>query len=337
MRPLSNRTRGFTLIELLVVIAIIAVLIALLLPAVQQAREAARRTQCKSNLKQIGIALHNYHDTTNTLPFGWAGDPTGNNQGSRWGWGTMILPNIDQASLYNSFSMYTGTSPLGGAATGFNAIMTSFPMPSPLQTSLSVYRCPSDVGGTLVISPLSNGYSFSGTTNQFGRSNYAGVTGSTITGQVPTTSNGAGNGAFSQNSKRNFRDFTDGLSNTFLVGEKRSPGVSSGLYFGGDVIWAGITDETSAPPIAIHVGDCAPGDSINVKVATAPTTSSYLPYSGFGSTHVGGAHFLMGDGSVRFISENIASAPSGANPANAAGYTYQNLAAVNDGQILGDF
>src|SRR4051812_6730319 len=92
--------RGFTLIELLVVIAIIAVLIALLLPAVQQAREAARRSQCKNNLKQIGLALHNYHDTANTLPPGWIGDPTGSNAGNRWGWGTMILPYLDQAPLY---------------------------------------------------------------------------------------------------------------------------------------------------------------------------------------------------------------------------------------------
>jgi prepilin-type N-terminal cleavage/methylation domain-containing protein len=337
MQRSSKLSRGFTLIELLVVIAIIAVLIALLLPAVQQAREAARRTQCKSSLKQLGIALHNYHDTANTLPFGWVGDASGGNNGNRWGWGSMILPNIDQGPLYNSFSSFTGTSALGGTATGFNAIMTSLPMPNPLQTVLNVFRCPSDVGGNLVTSPLSNGYSFGGTTNQFGRSNYVGVVGCVINGQVPTSGNGAGNGAFSQNSKRNFRDFTDGLSNTFLVGERRSPGTASGMYFGGDSIWAGVTDESSAPPLALHIGDCSPGDNLNVKVTTAPTTSSYVPYSGFSSAHVGGGHFLMGDGSVRFVSDNISSAPAGANPANQPGYTYQNLAALNDGQIIGDY
>lgn len=337
MRSNSNRLRGFTLIELLVVIAIIAVLIALLLPAVQQAREAARRTQCKSNLKQIGLAMHNYHDTANTLPFGWIGDPSGANNGNRWGWGSMILPAIDQAPLYMNFSSLTGTNSAGASATGFNAKMTSFPMPNILQTNLSVYRCPSDTGAQVVISPLSNGYSVTGTTTQFGRSNYAGVVGSVTNGQIPTTSNGAGNGAFSQNSKRNFRDFTDGQSNTFLVGEKRSPGTTSGQYYGGDVIWAGVPDETSAAPFAMHIGDCSPGDTINLKVTVAPTTTTYVPYAGFGSAHVGGAHFLMGDGAVRFISDNIASAPAGANPANGPGYTYQNLAAVNDGQVIGEY
>src|SRR6187401_2658539 len=116
--------RGFTLIELLVVIAIIAILIALLLPAVQQAREAARRSQCKNNLKQIGIALHNYHDTFNALPPGWV-------QTNRWGWGTMVLPGLDQAPLYNSLSSFAGTTAAGTATTGFSAVMSSFVAISP--------------------------------------------------------------------------------------------------------------------------------------------------------------------------------------------------------------
>ena len=99
--------RGFTLVELLVVIAIIAVLIALLLPAVQQAREAARRTQCKNNLKQIGLALHNYHDNYNALPPGWIGVTNGGPDIyglNGWGWASRILPQIDQSPLYNQLN-----------------------------------------------------------------------------------------------------------------------------------------------------------------------------------------------------------------------------------------
>src|SRR5437016_3440588 len=98
----QKRNAGFTLIELLVVIAIIAVLIALLLPAVQQAREAARRAQCKSSLKQIGLAMHNYHASLNCLPPGHLDAPF--IWGTCWGWGTMILPYLDQAPLYNSLA-----------------------------------------------------------------------------------------------------------------------------------------------------------------------------------------------------------------------------------------
>jgi len=336
--PYSKSIRhGFTLIELLVVIAIIAVLVALLLPAVQQAREAARRSQCKNNLKQIGLALHNYHDSMNTLPFGWVGDPTGSNRGNRWGWGVMILPYLDQPALYNGLTAITGTSASGNPAVGFSATLNSFAMPNILQTPVPVYRCPSDTAVSVVISPLKNGYSFTGNTTQFGRSNYPGVSGSIVTGTIPTSANGTGNGAFSQNSKRSFRDFADGLSNTFLVGERRSPAVVGGLYFGGDTIWAGVGDEGSVAAFSLHVGDCAPGDPLNSPTGIAPTTSNFLPYSGFNSMHVGGGHFLLGDGSVRFISENIASGPNGSNPPNQAGFTYQNLAALNDGLILGEF
>ena len=99
----SLRLRGFTLIELLVVIAIIAVLVALLLPAVQQAREAARRTQCRNNLKQLGLALHNYHDTNQMFPMGLSDTVWGNTEtiGDGWAWGVAILPYLDRATLFN--------------------------------------------------------------------------------------------------------------------------------------------------------------------------------------------------------------------------------------------
>ncbi len=304
--------RGFTLIELLVVIAIIAVLIALLLPAVQQAREAARRSQCKNSLKQVGLALHNYHDMVNTLPPGWIAVPTtpGNTNANapRWGWGTMILPMLDQAPLYNSLSSFSN-----GTQVGFGAIMTSFPNNTNvlLQTKINSLRCPSDTGTGLVT------YGSQPTTT-FGRSNYPAVFGNSFA-TYP-----AGNGAFFQNSRVNFAFFTDGLSNTFLVGERRSPTpVQGGLIQGGDTIWAGIGEEIPSATMgaALALGETA--TPMNSPGVNFPPPANHL--SGFGSQHVGGSHFLMGDGAVRFITENI----------NAN--TYLWLAAINDNNVIGDF
>lgn len=329
---MTSKRRGFTLIELLVVIAIIAVLIALLLPAVQQAREAARRTQCKNNLKQLGLALHNYHDTANALPPGWVSGAAGP---SRWGWGTFLLPQFDQAPLYASLSSAMGMDANSINATGFSAVMTTLPQPGPLQTSLAAFRCPSDVAGPTVNTPLADGYMVMmppmANTTTFGRSTYPGVMGSNVDWMMgqPMTPSG---GSFGRNSSTNFRDYQDGLSNTFLIGERRSPGVVNGMYVGGDGIWAGVGCDTMPQGMAMELGDCSNSHPLNGRFATAPTATSADSYIGFSSMHVGGAHFLMGDGSVRFISENIASGPVG-----QASSVYQNLATVADGMVLGDF
>ena len=142
MRTSTNRKhRGFTLIELLVVIAIIAILIALLLPAVQQAREAARRTQCKNNLKQIGLALHNYHDVNRAFPPGWVPQlsSTGavsNTRRSSWAWSVFILPYIDQAPLFNQLTQ----TPV--------PVYPNFPVlpGDDLDRNLAAFTCPSDAG-----------------------------------------------------------------------------------------------------------------------------------------------------------------------------------------------
>jgi prepilin-type N-terminal cleavage/methylation domain-containing protein len=335
---LGKTRRGFTLIELLVVIAIIAILIALLLPAVQQAREAARRSQCKNNLKQIGLALHNYHDVANTLPPGWISPQTvGTTMG--WGWGTMILPYLDQAPLYNNLNGVMGQTFGGSQAPGFSAVMITLPSQTGLHQQLSAFRCPSDTGPN-VVNLADIGYwdpdngGLTAVSNQYGRSNYPGVVGAlTDVGIVPDGGNS--HGTFSRNSRRNFAAFTDGLSNCFLVGERRSPSmIAQGFFAGGDAIWAGIGDEVSLQGPALHIGDCGPlsGGSINFRHNAAPTADSPRPYSGFGSFHVGGAHFLMGDGAVRFISENIASGPP-----RVAGSTYQLLAEINTGVPVGEF
>ena len=140
--------RGFTLIELLVVIAIIAILIALLLPAVQQAREAARRTQCKNNLKQIGLAMHNYHDVylgfppgyMNTAPYHANGNGPISGNYSQWVWGAMILPYIDQAPLYSRLQV--GDIRLADALTAGGPYDST----DLLATPLTAFMCPSDVG-----------------------------------------------------------------------------------------------------------------------------------------------------------------------------------------------
>ena len=146
MRRDSRRRLGFTLIELLVVIAIIAILIALLLPAVQQAREAARRTQCKNNLKQIGLAMHNYHDVYTTFPPGHMFDTTipGGNANSfqhpeMWAWGAFILPFVDQAPLFNQLNV---------SQRRLTDLLAEGPdVAALIQIPLSVYHCPSDPGG----------------------------------------------------------------------------------------------------------------------------------------------------------------------------------------------
>ncbi|MBC8291190.1 MAG: DUF1559 domain-containing protein, partial [Planctomycetes bacterium] len=192
--------KGFTLIELLVVIAIIAILIALLLPAVQQAREAARRSQCKNNLKQIGLALHNYHETGGTLPPGvinttWPSSgtplPAASNQ---LAWSTMILPFLDQAPLYKKFLT---TQPL--ASTPNNNALA--------QEILTAYRCPSDTGEEQAAQDVTN------LGVDWGTSNYPGNFGNGDPNQAidPLTNQSrVCQGIFGQNTKARTRDIKDG-------------------------------------------------------------------------------------------------------------------------------
>lgn len=333
--------KAFTLIELLVVIAIIAVLIALLLPAVQQAREAARRTQCKNNLKQLGLGLHNYHDTANTFPPGWIGQSTGPYSG--FGWNTMLLPYIDQAPLYNILS----TNSVPNMLTGLAANTTTATQKT-TDTSINALRCPTDSGSQTAVTPPT------GTIVQFGRSNYPGVCGfnpnlqgiSTNWGLAPTTGTPtasqlmgsmwvnqttvAWGGIFGENTKKGLRDMSDGSSNAIVVGERYTPAESSSgqaATIAGDTIWAG-TPLTSSPTSgswlqALVVGECT--TSINFGTKTGGGGSPRIDTAGFGSLHTGGGHFLMGDGSVRFINENIDM------------NTYRALSRIADGSTIGDF
>ncbi len=300
-----RQKRGFTLIELLVVIAIIAILIALLLPAVQQAREAARRSACKNNMKQIGLALHNYHDTHRVFPPGYVHTAALANTTAAqndMAWGTFILPFIDQAPLYANIGTATagfrfnfGDSNNNGTAASTSA-NTMIPEAA---TIIPAYICPSDPTGGINI--LAAGYSSTGTARSRGKSNYKGCVGS-------ANNLDAGNGTFYTNSRVRIRDFTDGTSNTAIVGEISTFGVSIGG------VWIGKLS-TGGPRVEIIVEmDNTAGQRINGTASSA-----------FSSVHVGGAHFLFGDGRVRFLSENI------------SGVTYEQLGTIAGGEVPNEY
>lgn len=294
----SLSRRGFTLIELLVVIAIIAILVALLLPAVQSAREAARRAQCKNNLKQIGIALHNYHETAGAFPPGWIGvnRATGNQDfegHNSFGWAVMLLPQLDNTPLYRKFDP--------------NLSLVD-PVNVPLLVSvLPGFRCPSDTGSEVWDLPAkSNPATILATVSS---SNYVGSWGTTdldsaCSPGLPCTSDGA----FFLNSRIQFRDMGDGTSNSFMVGERRH---NQDLNW--NATWVG----------AIPGGEESPARILGVADHTPNHPSLHI--EDFSSWHTGGIHMLFGDGRVRFIPETI-----------DAGI-YKALATIEGGDAVGDF
>ena len=305
MNKLTNGKKGFTLIELLVVIAIIAILIALLLPAVQQAREAARRSQCKNNLKQIGLALHNYHETYRNFPPAFIYETDTNNcAGSpcndpSWAWSAMILPFVDQAPAFNSLE--PGPTKLSQAI-GDPAKLAI------LQNTIPVFRCPSDTGKNLY------GLTISG--EQTSRSNYPGVNGERTEVRLND-----GRGIFgARNNSVKIRDITDGSSNTIAVGERASKiiGNTNDSY----THWAGVRESNQN-------GSGWRGAFEVTGVTSFPINSAesvHWRYRGwFSSMHQGGAHFLLGDGAIRFISENIDTT------------TYNDLSTIDDGRVIGEF
>lgn len=328
----SKRRLGFTLIELLVVIAIIAVLIALLLPAVQQAREAARRTQCKNNLKQIGLAFHNYHDVYGAFPPGWVSKgavvPIGGGAGSTliergmWSWGAFILPYIEQATLSNSLQV-------GNKLIEENLVSNLTAM----QQKLSAFRCATDIGPDLNDYDSSRADVPTGCTTQYDSrfttdgtnriagalSNYIMVSGSSdsTTPAVCAAGYGPSGGMGFINSKVSIRDVTDGTSNTLMVGERcwvYSKGSTRVLVGAGNAL--GFSSETNLAGSNIRANSMAVVgigyDGINAFNPSALCHSKRA----FNSNHVGGAQFLMSDGAVRFISENIDYAKNTVGPPN---------------------
>ncbi|WP_417390007.1 DUF1559 domain-containing protein [Gimesia sp.] len=315
--------RGFTLIELLVVIAIIAILIALLLPAVQQAREAARRSTCKNSLKQIGLAIHNYADTHRVFPLGNVNTNSATTD-YNWAWSTFILPFVDQAPLYNTINPNGGLLlPVADATFGTT--------PAALQTAIPVYRCPSS------IVPVVNNLRTDSANKGYGALSYPAVSGhiGDLNGTPVTTYQYKG--SFYPRSSVRFRDFTDGTSNTILVGERAFQQTGSTITQPSAAIWAGgRTNAVGTTGITSSMEQDTTGVVSQATNINQKTTGS-SPHRGFSSQHVGGCHFLLGDGTVRFISENINSADFNTTAGAAAMGTYQKLAIINDGQVLGEF
>ena len=317
---------GFTLIELLVVIAIIAVLIALLLPAVQQARESARRTQCKNNLKQIGLSLHNYHDTHGVLPPALVSSGRCNPASgapyttecpatfpakNTTGW-VLVLPYMDQTAMYNRYNFdvaSSASSPYGRPYAGSDDTINK-----PIYTKkLTAHLCASDPvnGATYNNQPNTTAQFYS--SNGVARSNYLFSTGDYTDYNASygyyTGLQSTNVGAFGNDGAARIADFVDGTSNTLLAGESKHLKTSSayGPYWGAGVhtavhgrIHAGVTSQVCGP---ISVLNGVRDTGINSDYNCNGTKRQYA--WGFGSHHTGGSHFVLGDGSVRFINENI--------------------------------
>jgi prepilin-type N-terminal cleavage/methylation domain-containing protein len=319
MKTCRLRKRGFTLIELLVVIAIIAILIALLLPAVQQAREAARRTQCKNNLKQIGLALHNYHDVFRVFPTGVVPEVGGRRGAS---WLTRILPYIDQAGAYNQMTFDDTDWTMQSSRINRNWAVTN-------SLRVEMLNCPSSTMPTTRSQGTNPPTQALGapTTIRYQLVNYVGISGSYNRGSdlnccpSPTAwtayarSNYNGVIISADNLMRKpiaVKDITDGTTNTFCVGEQSS-------------YWKPPGSTNQDKRACNHDGgpwSCGAGGStdwwLNVTTVRYAINSNRGPFpAGYGheqpwyrhtivrSTHEGGAHLLMSDGAVRFFSENL--------------------------------
>jgi prepilin-type N-terminal cleavage/methylation domain-containing protein len=274
----ARGARGFTLIELLVVIAIIAILMALLLPAVQQAREAARRTQCKNNLKQIGLALHNYHERMNCFPPGYLSllNSNGNEAGPGWAWGAFLLSDMEQGPLRQQIQFTLSVVDPSNAG--------------PRRTMLAAFQCPSEVYENVFTVNDDGGQPVA----DVAHGSYVAVNGNAGVGEAAQTNDGA----FLRNQSLRARDFVDGLSSTFFVSE-RATSMSFSTWTAavpGGTVPSQRDPAAAEEAAALVLGHCGPHVPNNPDVTDADALSSFHPQ---------GVHFLLGDGSVHFIGSSI--------------------------------
>jgi prepilin-type N-terminal cleavage/methylation domain-containing protein/prepilin-type processing-associated H-X9-DG protein len=322
--PVPPDAKGFTLIELLVVITIIALLIALLLPAVQSARESARRLQCINNFKQIGISLHNYHDTHNSIvpgriwpyvsppPFTAPPSPLGGSGNQDTPWLPLLLPFVEQQPLSNSFNYSLGSYGPGNLGFFGNSTVTA--------TQLGVLQCPTDGSSTpFQFSGLFLGGILSGPAQA--RGNYAANWGNNMYGQLTGIRvDNQGNyllSPFGHAPDITFAAVSDGLSQTVFLAEvlQGDPGDVRGLIWsslpgasnyvsglppnGTKHLWLGDGGDTL--PSSLCVND--PGRKL--PCVGDPANAAFRDYAGARSRHPGGVNALLGDGSARFIKDTI--------------------------------
>ncbi len=339
-----RRQNGFTLVELLVVIAIIGILVGLLLPAVQAAREAARRMQCSNNLKQLGLAALNYESTFSKFPPNHIFarpiiNPTTANGAADvvnmecWGWHVLLMPQFEQTAMYNQLNV-TQISLMGFIR---NATPAQFAL---LQQEISTFRCPSDSGESIA-KPARHwgggvGTAASSRGNwESGLTNYVSNRGVRDNPQTVKDCFGV----LQENLAQKIGGITDGTSNTIIFGERDSK-------YGRSATWPGVRNPDGNGARGIYMNTATVRPPINsIDPPNTWSTLSQGAGSGFGSLHTGGATFVFVDGSVHFISASIDSRPNSVGGCNVydeavclATYgVYERLGRRNDALVVGEY